>query len=121
MSGDGDFALVHAERPEREPNSMLGPDRRRLWADGDFNVEIDFADLQSRREHSWRSSLRTGNQEIDRKSVTVNYLSGNDWPQNYLRGLDGRAQRAGQGPGGGWIVDHRRQPGCAAKRWVMIA
>jgi hypothetical protein len=27
----------------------VGPDRRRLWADGDFNVEIDFADLNPAR------------------------------------------------------------------------
>jgi hypothetical protein len=101
-------------------NSRLGPDQRRLWADGDFNVEIDFADLPPARTLVEIIAPRRRQPGDRRKTVTVNYLTGNDWPQNYFVDWTD-AQRAGQGPGGGWIVDHRRQPGCAAQRWGMIA
>jgi hypothetical protein len=66
-----------------ENDSMLGPDRRRLWADGDFNVEFDFADLPGANvvEIIAPGRRQPGDR---RKTVTVNYLTGNDWPQNYF-------------------------------------
>jgi hypothetical protein len=63
---------------------MLGPDQRRLWAEGDFNVEIDFSDLAPGANTVEIIHRTAGNQEIARKTVTVNYLTGNDWPQNYF-------------------------------------
>jgi hypothetical protein len=107
LSGNGD-TLWYTLNGSSENELRLGPDQRRLWADGDFNVEIDFADLAPGANTVEIIHRTAGNQEIARKTVTVNYLTGNDWPQNYFVDWTG-AQRAGQGPGRRWIVDDRRQ------------
>jgi hypothetical protein len=44
MSGDV-TSLWYTLNGPSENRLNVGPDRRRLWADGDFNVEFDFADL----------------------------------------------------------------------------
>jgi regulation of enolase protein 1 (concanavalin A-like superfamily)/chitodextrinase len=66
------------------PESLLsiGPDMRRLASEGDFNVEIAYADLLS----GPNQVVITATDELDSttvETVTVEYVSGNVWPLPY--------------------------------------
>jgi len=57
----------------------LGPDRRRLAASGDFNVEIDHTQLKVRDNTVMITATTPDGDQIS-ESVVVHYVSGNTWP-----------------------------------------
>ena len=77
---DGISSLTYTLNGGAELPLSVGPDSRRLWNRGDFNVEIAYRDLQVGANTvviAARDAL--GNQASE--TVTVNYAGVNVWPQ----------------------------------------
>lgn len=65
------------------PQSLnIGPDGKRLLSSGDFNIEIDAADLNA-GANTVELTAEDTQGAIATKTVTVNYQSGNVWPLPY--------------------------------------
>ena len=60
----------------------IGPDTRRLLMPGDFNIDIDYADLQPGLNEV-AISATDANSNGSTTTVTVNYAAGNAWPLPY--------------------------------------
>jgi regulation of enolase protein 1 (concanavalin A-like superfamily) len=60
----------------------IGPDGKRLLSNGDFNIEIDIADLND-GVNTIEITAEDALSAIATKSVTLNYQSGNIWPLPY--------------------------------------
>lgn len=66
-----------------EPLS-IGPDGKRLAEAGDFNIELDYTDLQSGSNQVVITAVDGGGQQTSR-TVTVNYQKRNSgWPSTYV-------------------------------------
>ncbi|MDY6987570.1 MAG: fibronectin type III domain-containing protein, partial [Thermodesulfobacteriota bacterium] len=67
-----------------ESSLSIGPDGRRLEYAGDFNVEIDYADLVDGENTVVITAKDTDVPEnVTTETVTVSYAAGNVWPQTY--------------------------------------
>jgi hypothetical protein len=76
---DGISSLTFSLNGGPQQDLSVGPDRRRLWEDGDFNVEIDFADLNDGANNVLITATdRTG--RVSTRDVVVNFPSGQLWP-----------------------------------------
>ena len=60
----------------------MGPDDRRLQEAGDFNVDIEYLDLQNGANNVAITAMDSQGNETT-ENVTVNYSSGNTWPLPY--------------------------------------
>ncbi len=60
----------------------IGSDNRRLYKEGDFCVEIDYGDLINGANLLVLKAIDDQN-SVTYNSVTVNYETGNIWPENY--------------------------------------
>jgi hypothetical protein len=79
---DGIRSLTYSLNGGAEQPLTVGPNGTRLADPGDFNVEIAYTDLRS----GWNDVVLTatdnqGNRTV--KTVTVDYDSGNTWPNPY--------------------------------------
>jgi regulation of enolase protein 1 (concanavalin A-like superfamily) len=62
----------------------IGPDGRRLQSSGDFNIDIDFRELNGGAANDVvRIKARLTSGQTVTQDVTIKYASGNDWPSNY--------------------------------------
>ncbi len=61
----------------------VGPDTRRLFRLGDFNVDLDDQDLVDGANTVVITAV-DGTNEQSTQTVTVNYTSGNVWPSSYI-------------------------------------
>jgi hypothetical protein len=64
-----------------EQKLLLGPDQRRLYEPGSFNIELSYDDLAVGANTVALKAVDNGMQVT--KNVTVNYATGNAWPLNY--------------------------------------
>ncbi|MGE0622637.1 MAG: putative Ig domain-containing protein [Pseudomonadales bacterium] len=79
---DGISSLTFTLNGGPSRNLSVGPDTRRLLEAGDFNVEIDYAELiagQNTVEITAIDSIGT----VTTKTVVVNYTQGLVWPSNF--------------------------------------
>lgn len=60
----------------------IGPDSRRLADEGDFNVEIDYNDLQE-GSNTLIITAVDDNDNITMQPVNVSFTAGNYWPETY--------------------------------------
>lgn len=60
----------------------IGPDRRRLHRPGDFNVELDFAELVDGTNEITLEAV-DGLGDVTTRTVTVDYAAGNVWPRTF--------------------------------------
>jgi hypothetical protein len=61
----------------------LGPNSNRLLEEGDFNVEIDYQDLQEGENTVAIRASYNGGQDSTTQTVRVNWTSGQVWPNPY--------------------------------------
>ena len=61
----------------------IGPDRYRLWQAGDFNVEIDYAELVSGPNQVVLTAVDAEENRATR-AMTVEYVAGNTWDRPYV-------------------------------------
>jgi uncharacterized repeat protein (TIGR02543 family) len=79
---DGIASLTYSLNGGPESSLSIGPDTRRLAAEGDFNVDIAYTDLISGSNQIVITATDTlDNTTIE--TVTVDYTSGNTWPIPY--------------------------------------
>ncbi|HRX84479.1 MAG TPA: fibronectin type III domain-containing protein [Phycisphaerae bacterium] len=76
---DGILDITFALNDGAEQPLAIGPDRRRLLEPGDFNVEIDYADLQP-GANDVRITARDGAYNPSVAHVQVNFNAGGLWP-----------------------------------------
>jgi uncharacterized repeat protein (TIGR02543 family) len=79
---EGIASLIYSLNRGPESPLSIGPDTRRLAADGDFNVDIAYTDLFS----GSNQVVITATDHLDNttvETVTVEYASGNVWPETY--------------------------------------
>jgi regulation of enolase protein 1 (concanavalin A-like superfamily) len=79
---EGVDSLSYSLNGGSESFLSIGPDTRRLASEGDFNVEIDYADLIS----GSNQVVITATDDLDNttvETVTVEYVSENVWPLPY--------------------------------------
>ncbi len=68
--------------PER--SLSIGTDTRRLEEDGDFNIDIDFAELDGSATNDIITIYATlSNGETMSRDIVIEYEQGNDWAQDY--------------------------------------
>ncbi len=79
---DGVASLTYSLNSGPELPLSVGPDGYRLAAPGDFNVEIDYADLLSGTNQVTITATDSLNNETV-EQVNVQYTTGNTWPQPY--------------------------------------
>lgn len=109
---DGDSQKVRLTyslngEPELHP-LPIGPNRRRLWAAGDFNVELDRATLQEGiNTVKLVATDGAGNQTS--RTVTVEYREGNRWPLPYTIDWQavGNLQDVVQVVDGHWVLEDK--------------
>jgi hypothetical protein len=79
---DGVASLVYSLNGGPEVTLSIGPDTRRLQSAGDFNVDIDVADLiDGTNQVVITATNSLSEQSVE--TVTVEYTGGNDWPLPY--------------------------------------
>jgi hypothetical protein len=79
---DGVASLVYSLNGDPEVTLSIGPDSRRLQSAGDFNVDIDVADLiNGTNQVVITATNNLSEQSVE--TVTVEYTAGNDWPLPY--------------------------------------
>ncbi|NIO70361.1 MAG: hypothetical protein GTN71_15375, partial [Anaerolineae bacterium] len=79
---DGVVSLTYSLNGGPELPLSMGPDTRRLESEGDFNVDIAYAALNP----GLNQVVITAIDELDNtavETVTVEYVSGNVWPETY--------------------------------------
>lgn len=79
----GVISLSYSLNGGAEVSLSMGPDSRRLWQRGDFNIDILTTSLQS-GANSVIITATDGEYTVGRDTVTVNYTPGNSWPRTYL-------------------------------------
>lgn len=80
---DGVASLAYSLNGGPEQSLSIGPDKRRLISEGDFNIEIDSADLvDGSNEVRIRATDRSGETASER--VHLEYVAGGVWPLPYL-------------------------------------
>jgi hypothetical protein len=117
---DGISSLTFSLNGGPQQDLSVGPDRRRLWEDGDFNVEIDFADLNDGANNVLITATdRTG--RVSTRDVVVNFPSGQLWPLPFAMStgptsaICNRSRRS-------WTASGLWKPTrCARPPWVTIA
>jgi len=79
---DGIDSLVYSLNGGPVLPLSVGPDNPRLVAEGDFNIEMAYADLNDGPNQVVITATDTfGNQTVE--TMTVEYTSGNVWPETY--------------------------------------
>ena len=84
VATDGLTSLTFSLNNGPEQNLSLGPDTRRLEEFGDFNVEIDFDDLDgSSTDDVIRITANYSDNSQYTRDVTIDYESGATWAPDY--------------------------------------
>jgi uncharacterized repeat protein (TIGR02543 family) len=79
---DGMASLTYSLNGGPESLLSMGPDTRRLASEGDFNVDIAYTDLDSGLNQVVITATDNLNSQTV-ETVTVEYVSGNVWPEPY--------------------------------------
>jgi hypothetical protein len=79
---DGIASLTYSLNGGAPINLEIGPDNRRLADEGDFNVDIDRANLNDGPNQVYITATDTLN-NTSIEIVVIEYLSGNIWPSPY--------------------------------------
>ena len=80
---EGVSSLTYSLNSGSESPLSIGPDTLRLAAEGDFNVDIAYTDL----DPGLNQVVITATDNLDNttvETVTVEYVSGNVWPETYF-------------------------------------
>ncbi len=85
----------------------IGPDTRRLYHEGDFNVEIDHNDLLDGTNMLIIKAIDDYNSTTTEKTVTLNYNAENKWPEYYFTDFQNalNVQRRVQITDGKWSIN----------------
>lgn len=76
-------ALAYRLNNEGVFTTTVGPDKRRLALEGDFNIEIDYATLNNGPNQMLITATNTLGASSS-VSLTINYEAGNRWPMPYV-------------------------------------
>ncbi|MCB9867715.1 MAG: hypothetical protein H6816_13905 [Phycisphaerales bacterium] len=102
---DGVSALTYTLNGGPQQNLRRGPDTRRLLMPGDFNVEIDFADLQI-GDNDLVITATDNLANVSVTPVTVTYAPSIIWPLPYGLDLSGASalNEVAQVVDGDWVI-----------------
>lgn len=102
---DGVSSLTYRLNGGAQRTLRRGSDARRLWKPGDFNVEIDYAELQV-GDNTILLTARDNPGNTTNTTVTLTYAPGTGWPLPYALDLSGGAdlQDVAQVVDGEWVI-----------------
>jgi hypothetical protein len=106
VSGTAPYTVTYALNGGATQPLSVGPDQFRLPKAGEFNIELPITDLIS-GTNSVVITATDALAEVMTKTVTVNYTSGNIWPEDYTIDWAGvsNLQDVAQVVDGDWVVD----------------
>jgi regulation of enolase protein 1 (concanavalin A-like superfamily) len=102
-------ALSYSLNSGTEKPLSIGSDNRRLTNVGDFNIELEIADLNDgANQLVIKAKDNTG--DTTQKIVTVNYDKGNTWPNNYTANWSSSSSilNTAQPVDGEWVITNNK-------------
>lgn len=106
VDSDGISTLTYALNDGADRLLSIGPDRRRLANSGDFNIDIDVADLVN-GSNTVEIKATDSRNNFSSRIVTVNYTAGQTWSLPYTVDWDlvSDVSEVAQIVDGSWAID----------------